>query len=335
MHALGSVSKRIGTPGLILMYHRVGNSAIDPWNLSVSEDNFRQQIECLRTFATPVALRELPNATRGSSEIPALAVTFDDGYIDNLTVAAPILVKNSVPATVFVVSGYMGERREFWWDELARLLLEPIALPAVPHDLANDLNLASNRGTLLYAEAQRQSDRQWRASRQGATSPRLDLFLSIHRHLLRAGEAERNVALKRIAEWAGDGGGARLGFTCCAHEDLRALDAIEGIDIGAHTVTHPLLSTLPPSQQQQEIAQSHSELSLVLGRAVDSFSYPYGDVTDPAKACVSDLSLACACSTRSATVTGDADRYALPRVKVGDWDASTFAKKLSVWLSSR
>ena len=56
-------------------------------------------------------------------------ITFDDGYADNLHNAKPLLEHYDIPATVFVVSGYVGHEREFWWDELERLLLQPRTLP--------------------------------------------------------------------------------------------------------------------------------------------------------------------------------------------------------------
>jgi peptidoglycan/xylan/chitin deacetylase (PgdA/CDA1 family) len=61
-----------------------------------------------------------------SGRLPAnaAAVTFDDGYADNLKAAKPRLQRAGAPATVFIATGYVGERREFWWDELARIILE-------------------------------------------------------------------------------------------------------------------------------------------------------------------------------------------------------------------
>jgi peptidoglycan/xylan/chitin deacetylase (PgdA/CDA1 family) len=58
-----------------------------------------------------------------------VVVTFDDGYIDNYTFAYPILEELQIPATIFVTSGYIEKEREYWWDELERILFEPVELP--------------------------------------------------------------------------------------------------------------------------------------------------------------------------------------------------------------
>jgi peptidoglycan/xylan/chitin deacetylase (PgdA/CDA1 family) len=59
----------------------------------------------------------------------SLAITFDDGYVDNLTETKPLVEKHDVPSTVFVVSGYVGAGRRFWWDELERICVLPRTLP--------------------------------------------------------------------------------------------------------------------------------------------------------------------------------------------------------------
>ena len=60
----------------------------------------------------------------------SIAVTFDDGYADNLHCAARLLQKHDVPATFFLTSGYLGGHEEFWWDELTRLVFDPVVLPS-------------------------------------------------------------------------------------------------------------------------------------------------------------------------------------------------------------
>ena len=102
---------------LVLSYHRIAPAAPDPWGLRVGEACFAAQMATLRSIAEPVTLAELAARRRGAGGRLAVAGTFDDGYTDNLA-ALPYLTAYSVPATVFVATGYTG-RRHFWWEVLA------------------------------------------------------------------------------------------------------------------------------------------------------------------------------------------------------------------------
>ena len=87
-------------------------------------------------------------------------MTFDDGYLDNLTNAKPILEEHDVPATIFVCSGAVGRRQEFWWDQLERALLRsPKKLPE-----RLELDIDGKRMTWRLEEDDRLSDdHDWRA----------------------------------------------------------------------------------------------------------------------------------------------------------------------------
>lgn len=117
--------------GLILMYHRVADVDVDPWALSVSPQHFDEQLEVLKSHYHPLSLQQLVQAHK-QHNIPkrAVAITFDDGYADNLLQAKPILERHNIPATVFVITGTLGNSDEFWWDALERLLLQPGACPS-------------------------------------------------------------------------------------------------------------------------------------------------------------------------------------------------------------
>jgi peptidoglycan/xylan/chitin deacetylase (PgdA/CDA1 family) len=126
---------------VVLLYHRVAEVAHDPWGLAVAPARFAEQLEALAKRFSPVPLRELA-ARMDAGGLPprSVALTFDDGYRDNLEAAEPLLARYGVPATIFVVSWYVGAGREFWWDEL-EALSEPerfrelhAELQVLPHD---------------------------------------------------------------------------------------------------------------------------------------------------------------------------------------------------------
>ena len=111
--------RRRGGPA-ILMYHRIAVPKVDPWGLTVSPERFAEQVQALRARRTILSTDAFVARLR-SGDLPhdAVALTFDDGYLDNLRQAKPILEAAGVPATVFLATGRIGTGEEFWWDELA------------------------------------------------------------------------------------------------------------------------------------------------------------------------------------------------------------------------
>src|SRR5829696_8506777 len=121
---------RIERKVLVLIYHRISDLPSDPRSLSVTPHYFAKHLEILRQYARPMRLQQMSQALiDGNLPDRAVVVTFDDGYADNLYNAKPALERYNVPATFFLTTGYIGHKREFWWDELDRLLLQPAKLP--------------------------------------------------------------------------------------------------------------------------------------------------------------------------------------------------------------
>jgi peptidoglycan/xylan/chitin deacetylase (PgdA/CDA1 family) len=115
------VQARILGGALILGYHRIADVTHDDHEVCVTPDHFAEQMEMLSRHANPVSLKKLVHHLKEGSLPPkSVAVTFDDGYVDNLYEAKPVLEKYAIPATVFVCTGYAG--KEFWWDEVERLI---------------------------------------------------------------------------------------------------------------------------------------------------------------------------------------------------------------------
>src|SRR3954469_24009177 len=127
----GRLRRYLSSNAVILMYHRVADLDADPWGLSVSPTHFEEHLRVLRSLGTVMSLTQLVDGLQ-QGRIPrrAVVVTFDDGYADNVEVALPLLEQHRVSSTVFLASGAIDRQREFWWDELERILLQPGRLPA-------------------------------------------------------------------------------------------------------------------------------------------------------------------------------------------------------------
>src|SRR5262245_2060994 len=122
---------RMANRPLILMYHRVVVSNIDPWSMVVTPESFDAHLDVLSHDAHLVRLSDLAKFA-GTTELPprAVALTFDDGYADSMDAAAPIMDRYGAPATLFLVTGRKADAL-FWWDELERIFLQPGDLPRV------------------------------------------------------------------------------------------------------------------------------------------------------------------------------------------------------------
>ena len=115
------------------------------------------------------------------------------------------------------------------------------------------------------------------------------------------------------------------------------LDAGGPVEVGAHTVTHPVLSAHGRDTQQREIRASKQRLEDILNRRVGIFAYPFGaraDYTQETVSLVRDAGFACACSNFEGWVRRGTSAYELPRYLVRDWDGETFARELARWYAS-
>ena len=103
---------------IVLVYHRVANVSHDPLQLCVSIQNFRDQISYLKKKFDIVPLSQIVGSLRSRKiKNRTLAITFDDGYADNLYEALPILEEFNVPATIFITTGNTDSQEDFYWDK--------------------------------------------------------------------------------------------------------------------------------------------------------------------------------------------------------------------------
>jgi peptidoglycan/xylan/chitin deacetylase (PgdA/CDA1 family) len=104
---------------VVLLYHRVHRSYRDRWQLCVSPENFAAHLRCLKRSFRPVRLAEIAAMIAdGKVKQNSVAITFDDGYRDNLTVAIPILEQMRLPAAFFICGDAASDGESFWWERL-------------------------------------------------------------------------------------------------------------------------------------------------------------------------------------------------------------------------
>lgn len=315
------------------MYHSVAEVDSDPWSLSVTPQHFAEQLEVIRKYAHPARLQQLTQELEaGKHSRRSIVITFDDGYANNLHNAKPLLERYDIPATVFVASGYVESEREFWWDELERLLLQPGPLPKKLELEINGSNYHWELGkAAYYSEDDYRQDRSWGVEQQSDPTPRHFLYRSLHQLLQPLLEDERRRMLNKLLTWAGAQPKGRLTHRSLTMVEVSTLEQGELLEVGSHTVTHPFLSALPVALQRDEIQQSKARLEEIIGHPVSSFAYPYGDYTAESIAVVQEAGFTCACSCVVNSVQPYTDQFQLPRLEVKDWDGEEFARRLSRW----
>lgn len=308
--ALNTARNIFASPVVILLYHRVTSLPQDPQLLAVSQERFEQHIQHLKEHYNPMRLTELAQRIE-SGDIPqnTVVVTFDDGYADNLTEAKPIFDKYAVPATIFVTSGMIDSSREFWWDELERLLL----LGEAPEVLELDIS---------------HQHYSWNTSSQ---SERYKTYVLLHRLMRPMRHSEREEILFRIAEWKGAPIEGRFTHRAMTTEQLHVLRESTNIDIGAHTQTHPVLSTLSRQEQFDEIWKSRIKLEQVLEQNITAFAYPFGSKLDYNRDTIQvckEIGFGIVCANFPDQVRKGTDKFQIPRWLIRNWDISLFSKKL-------
>lgn len=296
--AAGRLVSPGGTKGklTILTYHRVPPD-IDPLLSSdqVDAQKFARHMaaisECFNVLPLPQALEHLE---RGTLPARALSITFDDGYQDNYTIALPILQQHGFKATFFVCSGYINDG----------LMFNDIIVEALRACESTELDL-----NWLGLGQQPAHDM---ASKRGCAQK----ILSTVKYLP---FKEREQACLRVWETATSGKARpRLMMN---DEQIRQL-AAQGMTIGGHTHTHPILNRIDLNSAREDIARNRQLLGALVGQEPLIFAYPNGrpvhDYGHEHVALLRELGYRFAVSTAWGVATKSCDRLQLPRFS--PWD---------------
>lgn len=319
---------RTGPHAAILLYHRVAEPVADPWNIAVSPENFAAHLEILKRYGKPLKMCDLvADLSSSGAARRSVAVTFDDGYRDNLTSALPALESHEVPATVYVVSGAIGHANAFWWEQLTRIFLEKPDLPATlsigDGEAARHFELGEDA---TYDTAALARSAAWRADHALPEDKRQQVFLDVWSYLLELPAEERSRQLALLEEWAGQLGANKetepprpLG-----NNELVTFAASPLIEIGGHTLTHPDLERLPKKDAAEEIARCRHDLMEITGQEVTSFAYPFGRYAAHTAAQLREAGFTNAAWSFSGLATPRNNVFQLPRIHVPNLDPEEF-----------
>ncbi len=235
----------------ILTYHRVAREP-DPFLPPMPLTTFERQMECLAERFHVMALGDAVDAiSRASVPDNAVVITFDDGYRDNFDLAFPILSALSLPATVFLTTGVIGTESMLWHDRVFRLFHETTAAVLEGFGPAGE--------TLRLATPARKRRSLYGVLPQLRSLDPDTRDATIRRLADRLGVEERAPSTRLMLSW----------------DEVREMQR-GGVDFGAHTVTHTILSNLAGERARWEIVESKREIERHLGAPVTTFAYPNG-----------------------------------------------------------
>ncbi len=276
----------------VLEYHDVAGGVEHEG--TVSTERFRRHLRYLKqrfridTLAAAYERLEAP----GGPGRDLLAITFDDGYAGNYEDAWPVLREGGVPATFYLTTGFL-DGAELWFDfarraiDAARRGAPEVAAPAIE-------TLRDALGSWPPVESTDRVVRRLKYLRPA----RRDLALGV----LRDTDLELAPAARPLT-W-----------------DQAVEMAAAGAELGAHTVTHPILSTLEPAAQEEEIRRSRRRIAEVTGHEPVSFAYPNGSARDYDRHTVEitgRLGFRAACTTRRGSNRPGENRLTLKRIGIG------------------
>jgi peptidoglycan/xylan/chitin deacetylase (PgdA/CDA1 family) len=243
-------------PGiLIINHHRIGYEAATRFDrklFSASPEIFDAQLAYLKKLGPIVSCDELEQIVTSGQPLKHfyIAITFDDGYLDNYTNAFDILRSHGASGAFFIVPLYVGTNTVPWWDEIAYLVRNTQrAKLSLTVPVPFEVTLAEDREPAILAVLRHYKRPDNHDGEQ---------FLA---ELRAQAECEIPSTERRFLNW----------------EEAREMQAA-GMTIGSHTATHRILSQLTPQEQTVELTESKQVIEEQLGTRVSTLAYPVGTV---------------------------------------------------------
>lgn len=306
LRAAGSLLSPAGHRGrlAILIFHQVLRRP-DPMRPDAPDaELFARQLDVLAQHFRVLPLADaIERLRRRTLPARAASITFDDGYADNVEVAMPLLQQRQMHATFFIATGFLDG--DCMWNDR---IIETV------RDAQGELLDLSQIGLGTYSLA------GWEERRRAA-----EALIGALKYLP---VAERQEKVASVAVTCRVDRPAQLMMT---RAQLKVLGAA-GMDIGGHTVNHPILTATDLKSARAEISHGREELSGLLGRTIDLFAYPNGrpgrDYAAEHAKLVKELGFKAAVSTAWGAARNGHDLYQLPRFTPWDKTPLRFALRL-------
>ncbi len=308
-------SERRSHAAAILAYHRIASLRPDTHALCTPPDVFREHMAHLRSEYVPIGLEDLIRAAAaGAVPERAVAVTLDDGYLDALTAASPILDELGIPATFFVNSDRLDLPHERPWDVLEGIFLSDAPVPS-------QLVLEDHGVSRSFAT--------------GTARERAAALENVNGLMWALGACARQRLVDRICAWSGRGDLPRESHRVLTGDEIRLLADRPQHAIGAHTTHHLALTTQDAETRRREVADDKQALEGLLGRTVRCFAYPYGEVDAGLAAAVGQAGFLAALTVDAGLVTAGVNRLRVPRWEIAPHDRRSFAERMREMFAAR
>ncbi len=322
------INKLTGRRGIILMYHQVCERKNDPWELAVCPRHFDAQLAWLRNHFEVVSLSEMAECLATHRLRNMVAITFDGGFSDNYSNAAPLLDWYAMPATFHLAPSAMRPGHIYWWDALQDVIFHT---PVLPRDFEMTLGEAtvSFRFTSDWAMTNRLhcQIQAWNYTLP-IPNERIALHMLLWHHIKPLDYATQQEALRTLRTWAGHEAFIAEPNVTMNVREMQMLSENPLFSIGAHTVHHCTLPARSALDQAFEVRESKRQIETWLGKRIDGFAYPYGEHDDHTRSLLREAGFRYAVSGESKPLRGNEDLFALPRIQVKNWCVYEFATRL-------
>ena len=289
----GSIAAlRGGRRIVVLTYHRVLAEPDPLRSGDVTAADFESHVRTIARYFNAMTFGDAAAALAGGGfRSNCVAITFDDGYRDNHDIALPILKKHGVPATFFVTTGFLDD--DVMWND--------VVIESVRARIGDSIDLGVIGG-----------ERETLETADDAAA----LLRKILPKIKRLPSDQRPQAVADLSRAAGYVRESRVMMT---ESEVRSMHQC-GMEIGAHTVSHPILMNLADDDAYREIEDSKRALEGITGETVSSFAYPNGrpgkDFSEREVELVRSAGFECAATTEWACATPEADPFRIPRVSL-------------------